>query len=211
MSQDEEENGEAHPLRCIPEFLPCNCKNEKWKTELNKIYPPCNEDIGEADYGMAYLCVHNHLACMEAYNYDLGSNDYIAGLCMPDEKPDNCEEGTWEELGKYKEKNNYGYPIDNCTEMMLQWQDFNTITDLSETDEWGEIILNGATGPDVLDLINDEFEPDFSNEDDKVTESDVSDGDDDSTETDVSNEDDDAPEPVVSDEVDEAPEPDVSD
>ena len=141
MSQDPD--GEAQPVRCIPEYMPCDCRNENWNTKFNNMYQPCNEDVGEVDYGMAYLCVHNHENCTEAFNYDLGQNDHIAGLCMPDERPSNCEDETWEELTKYRVRSNYGYPIDNCTEMMLLWQ-AATESDVSDED-------TDATESDVLD------------------------------------------------------------
>ena len=193
ISQDEGENGEVHEIRCIPEFLPCNCKNEDFKTKFDKMYLNCTEGPEEfsnfnpdqLDYGMAYLCVHNHATCLEAYNYTFGPDEYIAGLCMPDEKPSICEDGTWEELGKYTEKTIYGYPTDNCTEMMMM---FGPVNDGSETDEGGETEVNDATGLDDSDDDDDSTVPDVSDEDNDTNEPDGSDEDDGTTEPDGSDE-----------------------
>merc|ERR1711872_349417 len=102
-------------------------------------YLPCNEDIEEVNYGLAYLCVHNHETCMEAFNYTLCQNDYYSGFCMPDEKPSDCQDETWEELGKYRHGSNYGLPIENCTGLIERHNE--TMNDCPETDEWVEIEL----------------------------------------------------------------------
>ena len=109
--QDEGENAKAHDIRCIPFFLPCDCKNETWSIENEGKYPPCefSEEVPSA-----YLCVHEYETCMETIEYDSNPDEYSVGWCMPDEKRDECKDETWKELGKYKELNNYGLPIEEC-------------------------------------------------------------------------------------------------
>ena len=150
ISQDEGWYGEVHEIRCIPEFLPCNCKNEDFKTKFNNMYLPCTEDIGELDFGMAYLCVHDYENCMEA----IDPNAYYIGLCMPDEKPSDCQDETWEELGKYKDGSNYGLPIETCPAPEPEDSDDD----------------DGLTEPDVSDENVEVNEPDDSDEIDGETE-----------------------------------------
>ena len=99
-------------IRCIPhKFMPCDCKNEDFLEKFKHAYPECDEKENN-NYGKAYLCVHNSEKCMKAYSF-VDSLDFTIS-CMPNEKPNECEDETWIELGKYKEETRYGYPIDDC-------------------------------------------------------------------------------------------------
>jgi len=138
--QGEGENAKAHDVRCIPAFLPCDCKNETWRIAFADKYPLCEVNV-EVPY--AYLCVHKYETCMEAFEYS-SPDEYFIEWCMPDEKRDECEDETWEELSKYNEENNYGFYNPNCTKTMYK------MNDSSETDESVEIELSDATGPIVI-------------------------------------------------------------
>ena len=107
----EDENEDFHEIRCIPSFLPCDCKNEAFRDKFKDAYPRCDHKE-DYDYGKAYLCVHNQEKCLKAYSF-IDWPDYTIS-CLPNEQPNECDDETWIELRKYKQENSYGYPIDDC-------------------------------------------------------------------------------------------------
>ena len=117
----EDENGNINETRCLPDFMPCDCKNEAFHDKFQDIYPSCNEKENNK-YGKAYLCVPNHEQCMKAYRFADWPSYTIS--CMPNEQPDECENETWIELGKYTEENSYGNPIDDCAKMLARTEKF---------------------------------------------------------------------------------------
>merc|ERR1712126_387409 len=69
-------------------------------------------------------------------------------------KPSDCQDETWEELGKYKNGSNYGFPIETCPAPEPEDSDDD----------------DGLTEPDVSDENVEVNEPDDSDEIDGETE-----------------------------------------